>query len=66
MGKAAAYMGMPFILLVSIVGGYYAGLWLDQKFGTTYCNVIGLVLGFALGLFEIVRQLNQMERKRGG
>ena len=66
MGKAAAYMGMPFILLVSIAGGYYAGLWLDQKYATNYCNIIGLVLGFALGLYEIVRQLNQLERKRGG
>lgn len=66
MGKAAAYMGLPFVLLASIGGGYYAGLWLDGKYGTAYCNVIGVVLGFALGLYEIIRQLNQLERKKSG
>ncbi len=65
MGKTAAYMNIPFVLLVSIVGGYYGGAWLDHRYGTRYCNVVGLVLGFALGLYEIIRQLNQLERKRG-
>ena len=66
MAKAAAYMGLPFVLLASIGGGYYAGVWIDQKYGTGYWNVIGLVLGFALGLYEIVRQLNRLERNKRG
>jgi len=63
MGKAAAYMGLPFVLLASIAGGYYGGLWIDQNYGTKYVNVIGLILGFALGLYEIIRQLKYLESR---
>lgn len=62
MGKAAAYMGLPFVLLASIAGGYYAGQWIDQTYGTKYANVIGLMLGFGLGLYEVMRQLKFLER----
>ncbi len=62
MGKAAAYMGLPFVLLVSIAGGYYAGQWIDQTYGTKFANVVGLILGFALGLYEVMRQLKHFEK----
>jgi len=62
MGKAAAYMGLPFVLLAAIAGGYYAGQWIDQTYGTKYANLIGIILGFALGLYEIMRQLKYLER----
>jgi F0F1-type ATP synthase assembly protein I len=62
MGKAAAYMGLPFVLLAAIAGGYYAGQWIDQNYGTKYANLIGIILGFALGLYEIMRQLKFLER----
>jgi F0F1-type ATP synthase assembly protein I len=63
MGKAAAYMSMPFTLLAAIVIGYYSGVWLDGYFQTRYCNVVGLVAGFGLGLYEIMRQLKVLERR---
>ncbi|WP_031498506.1 AtpZ/AtpI family protein [Bryobacter aggregatus] len=63
MGKAAAYMSLPFLLLAAIGGGYYAGEWLDQHFGTKYWNVAGLILGFGLGLYELMRQLKILERR---
>jgi len=62
LGKAAAYLNLPFVLLVAIAGGYYAGQWIDQNYGTKYANVIGLMLGFGLGLYEIMRQLKHLER----
>lgn len=62
MGKAAAYMGLPFVLLAAIAGGYYAGQWIDQTYGTKYANLIGIILGFAIGLYEIMRQLKFLER----
>jgi F0F1-type ATP synthase assembly protein I len=58
-------MGMPFVLLASIGGGYYAGQWIDQTYGTKFANVVGLILGFALGMYEIMRQLKQLERNSG-
>jgi F0F1-type ATP synthase assembly protein I len=64
MSKAAAYMGMPFVLLVAIFVGYYGGVWLDDYFETKVFNVIGIVAGFALGLYEILRQLKQIERRK--
>jgi F0F1-type ATP synthase assembly protein I len=64
MGKAAAYMGLPFVLLASIAGGYYAGDWIDRTYGTRYANLIGIILGFALGLYEVMRQLKYLESRQ--
>lgn len=64
MGKAAAYMGLPFVLLASIAGGYYAGEWIDRTYGTRYANLIGIILGFALGLYEVMRQLKYLESRQ--
>ncbi len=56
-------MGLPFVLLGAIAGGYYVGLWVDGKFGFRYGNVIGLILGFGIGLYEVVRQLQYLEKR---
>ncbi len=66
MGKAAIFMGLPFVLLVAMGGGYYAGRWIDQTYGTKYANFIGLLLGLGIGLYEIVRQLNRLEKNKRG
>jgi hypothetical protein len=65
LGKAAAYMGLPFVLLAAIAGGYYAGLWVDHRYGTRYGNLAGLLAGFAIGLYEILRQLKYLEKRSG-
>jgi hypothetical protein len=56
-------MSLPFVLLVAMGGGYYGGRWIDETYGTKYANFIGLLLGLGLGLYEIIRQLNQYEKK---
>ncbi len=66
MGKAGVYMGLPFFLLVAMGGGYYGGRWIDQTYGTTYVNFIGLLLGLAVGLYEVVRQVNRLEKNNRG
>lgn len=66
MGNAAAYMGLPFVLLAAIAGGYYGGQWIDQTYGTRYANLVGIIAGFGLGLYEIIRQLKYMERRNNG
>ncbi len=58
-------MSLPFVLLVSIAGGYYAGLWIDDNYGTTQANLVGLLLGFALGLYEVIRLLKRFEANSG-
>lgn len=62
MGKAGVFLGLPFFLLVAMGGGYYGGQWIDQNYGTKYANVIGIVLGLVLSLYEILRQLQRLER----
>jgi len=64
MGKAAVFMGLPFFMLVAMGAGYYGGQWLDQRYGTTYWNFIGLILGLAIGLYEVVRQLQRFEKMK--
>lgn len=63
MGKAAVFMGLPFFLLVAMGAGYYGGQWIDQNYGTKYGYFIGVVLGLGVGLYEVVRQLNRLEKK---
>jgi len=62
MGKAALYASLPFTVLVTVAVGYYGGQWIDQQYGTKYANVIGIVFGLALGLFEVIRQLKRLEK----
>lgn len=62
MGKAAIFLSIPFVMLVAMGGGYYGGLWLDERYGTKYWNVIGIVLGLSASLYEILRQLKQLDK----
>jgi F0F1-type ATP synthase assembly protein I len=39
--------------------GYFIGGWLDTRFGTHSLYVVGVVLGAAGGLLQVVRQLSQ-------
>ncbi len=66
MGKAAVFMGLPFFMLVAMGAGYYGGQWIDQTYGTKYSYFIGLVLGLAVGLYEVVRQLKRFENQKRG
>lgn len=65
MAKAGAYLGIPFVLLAAIAGGYYAGQWADERYGTTQLNLAGLLAGFGLGLYEVVRLLKRFEKNSG-
>lgn len=60
--KAGAYAGLAFILPVAMVVCYEIGVWADQKLGTHYGNLVGILAGFAGGLYETMRQVNRIER----
>jgi VIT1/CCC1 family predicted Fe2+/Mn2+ transporter len=62
MGKAALYASLPFTMLVTLGLGYYAGRWIDEQYGFRYANLIGIVLGLGLGLYEVLRQLKRLEK----
>lgn len=66
MGKAGVLMSIPFTLLVTIGAGFYGGQWIDQHYATRYGNFIGVLLGFGIGLYEVLQQLKQLEKKKRG
>jgi F0F1-type ATP synthase assembly protein I len=62
MGAVARYTGMAFTVPAAVVVGYFIGGWLDSRFGTHWLYVVGVVLGAAAGLLQVVRQLTQDSR----
>lgn len=63
--KAGAYTGLAFIMPVAMLASYFLGAWLDRKLGTNFLYVVGLMFGFAAGLYETVRQADQIENGIG-
>ncbi|GIV15268.1 MAG: hypothetical protein KatS3mg022_0703 [Armatimonadota bacterium] len=51
-------------LVIPPVLGYFAGRWLDGRFGTEpILSMVGLIVGIVLGFVEMVRILQQIERE---
>ncbi len=59
--KAGAYTGLAFIMPVAMLVCYYLGVWADSKLGTKFVYVIGIMVGFAAGLWETMRQADRIE-----
>jgi ATP synthase protein I len=57
MGSVAHYSEMAFTIPAGVVVGYFGGRWLDGRFGTHSLYIVGLILGAAAGIFQVVRQL---------
>jgi F0F1-type ATP synthase assembly protein I len=65
--------GMRAMALASTIGlslvipptlGYFAGRWLDTRFGTEpILSMVGLIVGIVLGFVEMVHILQQIERE---
>jgi F0F1-type ATP synthase assembly protein I len=66
MGAVARYTGMAFTVPATVVVGYFMGGWLDSRFGTHWLYIVGVVLGAAGGLVQVVRQLTQDSGHGGG
>ena len=59
--KAGAYTGLAFILPIAMLVCYYLGEWADRKLGTKFLYLVGIVVGFAAGLWETMRQADRIE-----
>jgi F0F1-type ATP synthase assembly protein I len=46
------------VFIAPALGGY----WLDQRWGTSYLALIGAAIGFALGLWMIIRLAKDAEQ----
>jgi F0F1-type ATP synthase assembly protein I len=51
------YTSLAFLLPVCVLLGYGLGYLLDGEFGTTFIRLIGLLVGIAAGLTQLIRQL---------
>jgi F0F1-type ATP synthase assembly protein I len=59
--RAGAYMGLVWVLPVAMAVCWFAGDYADKRLGTTYWSMAGLIVGFAAGLYETLRQANRIE-----
>lgn len=57
MATAARYTEIAFTIPAGVILGYFGGRWLDGRFGTHWIYILGLILGAAAGLTQVVRQL---------
>ena len=59
--------GLSFVLALSALLGALAGRYLDQRWGTgPWITLVGTLLGTAVGFYEVVTVLKQLEGKRSG
>lgn len=66
MQQVGDYMGLAFLLPISVVIGYAIGYYLDQWFGTTWLRIVFILLGVASGLISLVKELLKREKTDGG
>jgi len=59
LGAVARYSGIAFTVPAAVVVGYFLGAWLDARFGTHSLYIVGVVIGAAGGLIQVVRQLTR-------
>jgi ATP synthase protein I len=61
--QLSSLIGIGMVFPLSIVIGYGMGYYLDQWLGTTYLNVVGLLLGIASGFVSFFRMVAAAERE---
>jgi ATP synthase protein I len=56
------YGAVGFELVLSIFVGYWLGAWLDRKFGTTWINYVGFLVGCYAGFRALFRAGKAMQK----
>ena len=62
MKSVGKYGSLGFELLISMAIGYYAGHWLDGRFGTTWIALVGFLLGCYAGFRALFKAAKTMQR----
>jgi ATP synthase protein I len=57
--QVARYSQIAFMLPAGTVAGYLLGSLLDRWLHTTWIGVVGLLLGTAAGLIELIRTVSR-------
>jgi F0F1-type ATP synthase assembly protein I len=60
--KAGAYMGLAMVIPAAMFAGHWIGGHADKSMGTGYWSIVGLMVGFAAGLYEVMRQATRIEK----
>jgi len=64
--QLADVLDLPFVLVGSVVIGAGAGYFLDRRFGSSPVLTLVLgALGFAGGIFEVIRRLTGKRKNDG-
>lgn len=66
---AARFIGIGWYIGISITGGIFGGIWLDEHFGTSIVfTLIGVFLGLvvaALGTYKMIQPLIREQNNKG-
>lgn len=57
LAQVGEYTALATLLPAAIFVGYAIGYMLDKHFGTHYLYIVGLLLGIAAGLTQLIRLL---------
>jgi len=63
--QVARYIQLGFVLPTATVAGWLVGLALDHWLHTGWIRVVGLILGTAGGIIELLRAVSSTEPKEG-
>ena len=55
--KYAQYSGLALLLPASTFAGYAIGYYLDKAFGTSWLQIVFLILGSVGGFVTLIRQI---------
>ena len=55
-------MGLAFIPAIAGWVGYQCGAFFDARLHTTWMQVAGMVLGLALGIWDMLRHAERIEK----
>ena len=59
----ASELGSAIVVLT--VAGYFAGAWMDGRFQSSpYGVIVGISVGFGLGIAFVIKRSNDMDKKR--